>query len=137
MNEISHADAVKLFSIWELQHKKVAVLGFSAELSISSRNGQVTFVWTTWCSLRLEKMAFCVCFCAVPHSARRTKQIYRPIPAIGLPDSRKASNCDLRVQKCSASFSRQSARGLRERRPKMELLDILPGRAIVAFREGE
>jgi hypothetical protein len=42
MNEISHADAVKLFSIWELQHKKVAVLGFSAELSISFRNGQVT-----------------------------------------------------------------------------------------------
>lgn len=42
MNAISHTEAVKIFSGWEREHKKIAVLGFNSGLSISSRNGQVT-----------------------------------------------------------------------------------------------
>jgi hypothetical protein len=42
MDAISHAEVVNLLSGWEQQNKKIAVMGFNAGFTISSRNGRVT-----------------------------------------------------------------------------------------------
>ena len=42
MNAISHTEVVNLLSGWERQNKKIAVLGFNASFTISSRNSRVT-----------------------------------------------------------------------------------------------